>query len=117
MPLTPRGGRFSVLAAVSAVLAVVMAVVYVSVMHSQDDDPLAWVMAVLIVAAALAGSGAFGGASYRRTALVASGVLLVGLGVLAILSIGFPILIAGVLALVAAATSAPRPAPQPVSSA
>ena len=86
MPLTPRGGRFSVLAVISAVLAVVMAVAYVSVMRSQDDDPLAWVTAVLIVAAALAGYGAFGGAPYRRTALVA-------------------------------AATAPRPAPQPVSSA
>jgi uncharacterized membrane protein YbaN (DUF454 family) len=49
----------------------------------------------------LAGYGAVGGR--RRAALVASGVVLLGLGVVGILSIGLPVIVAGILSIVAAA--------------
>jgi hypothetical protein len=92
--------RLDLLALLAAVIAVVMAGVYVQVMHSQEDQPLAWVLTVLGASALLATYGAPVDASHRRLALVLAGVGLVLLGLLAILSIGLPILVAGLLALV-----------------
>jgi hypothetical protein len=99
------------LAALAAAVAVVMAAVYVGVMLQQGDRPLLWVVALLASGAGLAAYGAGRTHRRRRAALLVSGALLTGLGVLAILSIGFPIVLAGALCLVAAArASDPEPA-------
>ena len=79
-----------------------MGVVYVSLMRSQGDDPLAWVLAVLGVAAVLALYAASPGASLGPAALSVSGMLLILFGVLGIFSIGLPLLVAGVLTTVSA---------------
>jgi hypothetical protein len=89
------------LALLAAAISVVMAVVYVQLMHAEDDEPLAWVLIVLGTSALLTAYGARLSATHRRVGLTVAAVELMLLGVLAILTIGFPILIAGVLALLA----------------
>jgi hypothetical protein len=102
-----RWPRIDLLALAAAVLAVAMAVVYARLMDEQGDRPLWWVLAVLLVGAGGAVYGAVTTGVRRTTALVASGVLLFLLGVLAILTIGLPILLAGALCLVAALRARP----------
>ncbi len=92
------------LAALAALIALVMALVYVLVIRAQGDEaPAWWVLAVLLGAAALAGAGARRTAPRRTLLLCVAGVPLLLLGFLAIFSIGLPIMLAGLLALVAAA--------------
>ena len=91
------------LAASAALLAAAMAWAYVRIIDGQGDQPLAWVVGGLLGCAVLATYGAPLAAPGRRTALVVAGVVLLGLGLLAILTIGLPILVAGVLALVSSA--------------
>jgi FtsH-binding integral membrane protein len=98
----------SLLALAGGLIAALMAWAYVGVMRSQGDTPLAWVLVVLGLGVVLAAYGAMGRMPYRRPALFVGGALLVALGVLAILSIGLPILLAGVL-LIAAGAFAARP--------
>jgi hypothetical protein len=94
--------RLDLLAAVPAALAVVMLVVYVDVVHAQGSDPAPWVLAVLVLGGVAAAYGAVVRAPHRRVALVVAGVLLLGLGLLAVLTIGLPILLAGALCVGAA---------------
>jgi hypothetical protein len=91
------------LAVAASALAAVMTAVYVGIMNSQDDPPLAWVLVALLGAMALTAYAAFTGSPMRRQALVVAAGVLGLLGLLAIFSIGLPILLAGVLAGVAAA--------------
>jgi hypothetical protein len=76
-----------------------MSVVYVLLISSQGNDPLPWVLGV---AAALALYASAPGASLGPAALSVSGMLLIVIGVLSILSIGLPLLVAGVVATVSA---------------
>jgi drug/metabolite transporter (DMT)-like permease len=94
--------RVDLAALLAAVLAVVMAIVYVRVMDSQDDDPLAWVLLILLAAAVLTGYGSWRQAPRRKAILTVAAVGLLALGLLAIFTIGAPILVAGALALWAA---------------
>ena len=89
-------------AASASLLAVVMLVVYLSILRQEDGEPALWAVAALVLGAAASGYGAVRRAPRRRPALVAAGLVLLVLGVLAILSIGLPIVVAGVLCLVAA---------------
>jgi hypothetical protein len=91
------------LAVAAALVAATMAAVYVVVMQGQDDRPLLWVLAVLVGGALASAYGASVRARHRRLVLVVAGAALALLGLLAILSIGLPILLAGGLALLAAA--------------
>ena len=85
-----------------ALITLTMGVVYVLLIRSQGNDPLAWVLAVLGVAAALALYAASPGAGFGPAALSVSGMLLIVMGVFGIFSIGLPLLAAGVLATVSA---------------
>jgi len=89
-------------AAAAAALAVLMNGVYLWLIDQQGNSPAIWFVAGLAVAALLAGYGALRAAPGRRPVLIASGVLLAGLGLLGILTIGLPIVLAGLLAIVAA---------------
>ncbi|MFD0745633.1 hypothetical protein ACFQ1L_30275 [Phytohabitans flavus] len=80
--------------------------VYIGVIRQQGSQVVAWFVAGMAAAALLSIYGAVRAAPWRGLALAASGLLMAALGFLGILSIGFPILCAGVLALVAAALSA-----------
>ncbi|GAA2628514.1 hypothetical protein [Paractinoplanes durhamensis] len=86
-------------AAASAAIALVMIAVYLGLIAHQDGEPAVWFVAGLAAAALLA---AYGAARPARLALIAAGVLMLAFGLLGILSIGLPIIVAGVLALVAA---------------
>lgn len=97
------GRRVDATAAVAATLGLIMIVVYAWLLAAEGDTPVLWYLVALVVATVLTGYGALLTAPRRRTALITAGVLMVVLGLLGIFSIGAPILIAGVLALAAAA--------------
>lgn len=79
-----------------------MVVVYAMLMRSQGHAPLLWVIGVLVLAAGLATFGATRAAAFGPGALSISGVLLMMMGVLGVFSIGLPLLLAGVVAIVSA---------------
>ena len=66
-----------------------------------------WAVAALVVGAAAAGVGAVVAFPYRRASLAGAALLLILLGLLAILTIGLPILLSGALCLVAGWRSRP----------
>ena len=94
-------GRVDVIAVAASLLALAMVLVYLAVIRAQAGEPAAWAVVALMVGATAAAYGAVVRAPYRRQALVLAGLVLLGLGVLAILTIGLPILLAGALCLVA----------------
>jgi hypothetical protein len=85
-----------------------MAIVYTTLVTGQGERPLGWVLAVLLGASVLAILGSRPGSSHRLAALLTAGTLLLGLGFLALFSIGLPIMLAGLLALLAALRGARR---------
>ncbi|GAA1284884.1 hypothetical protein Psi02_32900 [Planotetraspora silvatica] len=93
------------LAAIAVLIAVAMLVLYVVLIRQQGGHAAAWFLGGLAVAALLGIYGVAHAAPRRGLALAVSGVVLMLLGILGILSIGLPILGAGVLAVVAAARS------------
>ena len=95
--------RLDPFAAVAAVLALGMAGVYLWVMRLESDRPVAWFLAALLLGAGAAGYGASTGSPHRGAALILAGVVLAAMGVLAIFSIGLPVLAAGALCLFSAA--------------
>ena len=95
--------RWDLVAASAAVIALLMAAAYLALIGAQGGPAALWFVAGLAVSAALAGYGARRAAPRRTPALAVAGAILVALGLLGILSIGLPILAAGVLALIAAA--------------
>jgi hypothetical protein len=101
----------------AAVVATAMIPVYRSIIDAQgDDSPLWWVQAVLLVGAVLALVGAPTANPRRTPILVAATGLLGVLGLLAILSIGFPILLAAGLTFLAALRGTAVPAKTPTAS-
>ena len=98
------------IAVAASVLAGAMVIEYLAVIQGQGGEPAAWAVAALIGGALTAAYGAVMTFPYRRTALVLAGLTLVTLGVLAMLTIGLPILLAGALCL----TAAVRPLPVPM---
>jgi hypothetical protein len=93
-------GTIEPLALTAAIVAAAMVVFYVWLIRQQGNQPLLWVLIVLLVCAVLAAYGALWRVPYRRAALVPAVIALTVLGVLGILSIGLPILASGILALV-----------------
>jgi hypothetical protein len=93
---------------VAAGLAVVMAGVYVWLMGVQGDQPRSWFLGALLVGALLSAYGSRPQMPYRRPALLIAAVCLLGVGILGILSIGWPIVGAGALAMLSSAHS-PQP--------
>jgi hypothetical protein len=96
-----------IMSAAAAAIALVMLVVYLAVIQAQEDSPAVWFVVALAVAGLLA---AYGASRRFRPALLASGALLLVLGLLGILTIGLPLIVAGALA-IAAAVRRPAPAP------
>lgn len=93
---------WDLLAAIAAAIGLIMISVYVYLIRQQGGEIAVWFLAGLAVVVALCGYGAARAAPRRVWALAVSGVVMVMLGAVGILSIGCPILCAGVLALVAA---------------
>lgn len=99
--MTRRNLDLSAVAAVTLSLA--MLLVYLWIMSMESEPPAYWFVAALIVGTVGAGYGAPADSPNRLAALLAAGGVLMAAGLLAILSIGLPILVAGVLCLIAAA--------------
>ena len=97
---------WDLLAAIAAAITLGMIALYIALIVQQDGEVAAWFVAGLAVAAVLTTYGVARRAPRRTLALVVAGVLLAVLGLLGILSIGLPILAAGVLALLAARRTA-----------
>jgi hypothetical protein len=104
-------------AAVSAAIALLMNGVYLWLIHQDGNSPAISFVAGLAVAALLAGYGAVRTAPGRRPALIASGVLQLGLGLIGILTIGFPIILGGLLAIIAAVRAGSTPSTTPATAA
>ena len=94
--------RLDLFAVTAAVLALTMLVVYLWLMRQESDQPASWFVAGLVVGAGFAGYGARFSSPYRLFSLLLAGASLVAMGVLAIFSIGFPILVAGTLCVASA---------------
>lgn len=82
-----------------SVAATTVAVGYVRLMDAQGDSPLAWFLGGLVLASVLTGYAAVRSAPLRVAAVATAGVVLMSFGVLALFSIGLPLLIAGVIAI------------------
>ncbi|GGN93834.1 hypothetical protein GCM10010112_82540 [Actinoplanes lobatus] len=93
---------WDLLAATASAIALIMIVFYVGLIRQQGGQVAAWFLAGLAIAALLSIYGVARAAPGRRPVLAVSGVMMMALGLLGILSIGIPILGAGILALVAA---------------
>lgn len=89
----------------AAGLAAAMAVVYIWLMDAQGDTPRSWFLALLLTGALFAGFGAVVRARWGKVALVLSAAALLPAGVLALASIGLPILASGALAVLASLRS------------
>jgi hypothetical protein len=96
------GGRVDWLAVAGAGTALSTAAGYVALARSQGDTPAWWFLSLLLASAATALYAARPRAVRRHAALLGAGGLLVVLGLLGLASIGAPILLAGLLCLVAA---------------
>jgi 4-hydroxybenzoate polyprenyltransferase len=89
--------RIEPLALIAAALAIAMAIDYVWLTRQQGNLPHPWVLALLLAGALLAAYGAVRELPSRRAALLAAAGALTTLGLLALLSIGWPIIAAGLL--------------------
>ena len=89
-------------AIVAGTITAAVAVGYLLIMRAEGDTPALWFLTGLVIAVILLGYGANRGAGRRRSALTLAGVDLLGLGIVGLASIGFPLVCAGVLALIGA---------------
>ena len=96
------GRRVDLPSAAACVLTLVMLVAYLLIVSAQGDSAAPWAVAVLGAAVAGTAYAISPRARHRGPVLAACAVLLAGLGLLAILTIGLPILVAGVLCAAAA---------------
>lgn len=101
--------RIDLWAAGAAFLALVMTVAYVAIIIDQAGELAIWFVALMAVAIACGAYGAARALPARRVALLVCAVLLSGLGLLAILSIGLLVLIAAGLAWIAFIRALARP--------
>lgn len=103
------------LAATAGAIALLMTVLYLWLIGRQGGQAVAWFVGGTAAAGLLAAYGVRRAAAHRVGALAVAGTIMIVLGVLGILSIGLPLLLAGALALTAALRS-PRRVPDPASS-
>ncbi len=89
-------------AALGAAIGLIMLAVYVSIMRQQGDPPLVWVLVLIALGVLGTGYGSVRRALHRGVVLLVSAALLGSVGLLAILTIGVPILLAALLCALAA---------------
>lgn len=101
-------------AVIAAAIPLVMIGFYLGLVRQQGGPIAVWFVVGLAAAALLSTYGAARSAPRRRLALAVAGVVMVALGFLGLLTIGLPILVAGVIALVRSiAGRGPVPHPHP----
>jgi hypothetical protein len=93
-----------VLAAVATVLALGVLVAVFAITDSQGSSPALWFVVLLAAACTGLGYGAVGGPQ-RGAVLISASLLVLMLGVLAIFSVGLPLLVAGVLGVIGSRTA------------
>jgi hypothetical protein len=96
------------LAVSAVVIAVIMSVLYVWLLGQQGDGPAVWFLGGLVTSTLFMAYGASRAAPSRGTALAIAGTALTLLGIAGLASIGLPVVVAGVLALIAAARNRAR---------
>jgi hypothetical protein len=107
--MTPVARRtIDVLPAIAAAIALFVMGVYVAVINAQHNEVAVWFVAGVAIATVLALYGVVRGVPRREVALYGSGVLFVLLGVAGLLSVGLPLVVSGVLTIVAAGRSQRR---------
>jgi hypothetical protein len=89
-------------AIVAGIVTAAVALGYLLVMRTEEDTPALWFLTGLVIAVILLAYSANRGAGRRRPALTLAGVDLLGLGIVGLASIGFPLVCAGMLALISA---------------
>jgi hypothetical protein len=94
--------RVDLLSVTACALALAVVVLYLVVMSEQDEDPVVWAVTILLGAVAGTAYAARRSAPVRRFVLVLCALGLFALGLLAIFSVGLPILLAAALCLAAA---------------
>ncbi len=110
-----RRKDWDLLATIPAIVAIAMIGAYIVLIVQQRGQVAYWFIAAMTTTALLSIYGVVRTAPHRVPALAIAGALMTLLGLIGILSIGCPILLAGVVAIVAAARAtgvrARRPAP------
>ena len=105
--------RWDFLAIAGTLICVVMAISYLVVVDAQGSTPAYWFLVLLIGTACAGMYAARRDSPRRKAALLAAAVVAFGLGVVSLLSIGPPIVVAAVCLLVASVRAARDPVPGP----
>ena len=99
--------RFDLLALSACLLAAAVTVLYLYLVATEGGTPRWWAVSVLVVAICGTTYATRLSVPYRRVALGVSAACLLGLGYLALLTIGLPLLLAGALCAAAALRARP----------
>jgi drug/metabolite transporter (DMT)-like permease len=94
--------RLDLLPLCASVLTAAVTALYVYLVLSQGSRPSWYALTILVVCVAASGYAVRPKAPHRRPALVVSAIGLVGLGYVALFSIGLPLLLSGALCVAAA---------------
>ena len=94
--------RLDLLPLCASVLTAAVTVLYVYLDLAQDSRPSWWAMTIIVVCVAESGYAVRPKAPGRRAALVLSSIGMLGLGYIALFSIGIALLLAGALCAAAA---------------
>lgn len=97
--------RLDLLALAAAAITAVMLVIYLVLTMGESGEPAVWVIGLLLIGALGAGYAVRRHAAGRRGALILATVALAVVGLLGILTIGLPLLVAAALCVVAATRS------------
>ena len=100
---------WDVLALVGTGIVLVTTIVYLGIVDAQDSTPAWWAVVVLVATCSAGLYAARKDSPGRRPVLLVGGLLLGGLGLVSLLSIGPLLLVASVCLLVAAARHRPLP--------
>ena len=91
----------------ASVLTAAITTLYVYLVLAQGSRPSWWALTILVVCVAASGYAVRPKAPRRRAALVVSAIGLLGLGYIALFSIGLPLLLCGALCVAAAVRHRP----------
>jgi hypothetical protein len=83
---------------VASLITISVAIVYVWLIQQQGDQPALWLLGGMVLCVLFSAYGTVGTAPHRAWALAASATILIVFGVLAVASIGLPMLVAAIFA-------------------
>ncbi len=94
--------RLDLLPLCASVLTAAVTALYVYLVLAQGSRPSWWALVILVVCVAASGYAVRPKAPRRRAALILSSIGMLGLGYIALFSIGMPLLLSGALCVAAA---------------